>query len=419
MVLFIVIFLLVLTLIDFYSYQAIRAVTRKLKDWPRRILRWGWWLWSLGLAVTLILTSVFYEEYSVKSIQAGFQAMGLVIMSLIPKLIISVFLLLEDVFRSVAGIVRKIRTSKVKEEESTPFFESRRRFISTTGLALAAIPFSSVIYGMVRGQYKFTVHEVDIAFPDLPEAFDGFTITQISDIHSGGFDDYDAVRKGVELAMEQQSDLMVFTGDLVNSFAEEMDDWVELFSELDAPLGKFAVLGNHDYGVHGGDFKSDEEQAANLVRVKQQYANIGFRLLNNENHRITRDGQSLVLAGVENWGSPPFPQHGDLDKSLIGTNPDDFTVLLSHDPSHYESVVLDHKKHVHLTLSGHTHGMQFGIEVPGIKWSPVKYRYPRWAGLYNEGQQYLYVNRGFGCIGFPGRVGIWPEVTKITLRREA
>jgi predicted MPP superfamily phosphohydrolase len=213
-----------------------------------------------------------------------------------------------------------------------------------------------------------------------------------------------------------KSDIVVFTGDLVNNYASEFDQWVEVFNKIEAPLGKFSILGNHDYGEYV-PWDTLEEKQQNLEKLINHHANMGFNLLLNQSHILERDGQKLVIAGVENYGLPPFPQYGDLDKALTNISKEDFTVLLSHDPSHWDEKVINHSKDISLTLSGHTHGMQFGIEIPGfIKWSPVKYKYPRWAGLYQVAEKFLYVNRGFGFIGFSGRVGIWPEITKITLR---
>jgi uncharacterized protein len=257
---------------------------------------------------------------------------------------------------------------------------------------------------------------VRLAFADLPEAFHGMKLVQISDIHSGSFDDKEAVARGVAMIQAENPDLLVFTGDLVNNLASEIEPYKDLFGSLSAPLGKFAVLGNHDYGDYV-QWDSPAAKAANVEAVKQHNTEMGFQMLNNDSLQLTRDGQTIRLAGVENWGKPPFPQHGDLNRALQGVAPEEFTVLLSHDPTHWDMQVRDHAKHVHLTLSGHTHGFQMGIEIPGIKWSPVQWRYKQWAGAYEEGGQYLYVNRGFGYIGFPGRVGIWPEITVIELVR--
>ena len=273
------------------------------------------------------------------------------------------------------------------------------------------------IYGMVRGKYAYRVIRHVLEFDDLPEAFNGFTITQISDVHAGSFQNRNAVRKGIEMINKQQSDLFVFTGDLVNNKASEIMPWVELFSTIKAPYGQFSVLGNHDYGDYV-NWESEANKKANLDQLKALHKQMGYRLLLDEHVVINKDGQRIILAGVENWGLG-FGQRGDLQKALFGVSPTDFKILLSHDPTHWESEIKLQPSKIHLTLAGHTHGMQFGLEAFGIKWSPVKYRYAHWAGIKEENGRYLNINRGFGFLGFSGRVGIWPEITVIELRRKS
>lgn len=334
---------------------------------------------------------------------------------LVTKLVFASFLLLEDIYRMLRFLIEKIVALSSSGDEIVTF-EGRRRFVGKVGLAIAAIPFSSMIYGVIRGKYNYKIHDVNLTFDDLPEAFNGLKVVQISDVHSGSFDSYENVRRGVQMIQDQNPDVILFTGDLVNNKAYEIEPYMDLFKALKAPYGKFSVLGNHDYGDYV-QWPDAETKQANLEKLMEHHESMGFTLLNNDSRTFEKQGQKIQLAGVENWGSPPFPQHGDIDKAFNGVDDADFTILMSHDPSHWDQVVVDHNKHTHLTLSGHTHGMQFGIEIPGIKWSPVKYRYPRWAGLYEKAGQYLYVNRGFGFLGFPGRVGIWPEITVLELNR--
>lgn len=270
------------------------------------------------------------------------------------------------------------------------------------------------IHGMWRGKYAYRVIRHNLSFDSLPAAFDGFRIVQISDVHAGSFTRPKAVQRGIDLIKQQQADLFVFTGDLVNNRAEEMAPWLSLFSQIRAPYGQFSVLGNHDYGDYVS-WPSEAAKQQNLEQLKQYHADIGYRLLLDEHTLIRREGAELVLAGVENWGLG-FGERGDLKKALAGAPPEAFKVLLSHDPSHWESEVKHYPSPVQLTLSGHTHGMQFGLETFGIKWSPVKYRYPHWAGLKETMGRVLNINRGFGFLGFSGRVGIWPEITVITLK---
>ena len=273
------------------------------------------------------------------------------------------------------------------------------------------------IDGIIRGKYAYRVIEQTLYFDDLPQNFDGFKIVQISDIHAGSFNNVKAVQKGINLVLAQSADLFVFTGDLVNNKAEEIKPWIPLFNQIKAPYGQFSILGNHDYGDYIA-WKSPSEKQQNLENLKKYHQEIGFKLLLDEHVYLEKGEDKIVLAGVENWGIG-FGERGDLNAALNGTKPQDFKVLLSHDPSHFDAQVKKHPSKINLTLSGHTHGMQFGIELFGIKWSPVKLRYKHWAGLKEENNRYLYINRGFGFIGFSGRVGIWPEVTLITLRKSA
>ncbi|ALL05042.1 phosphohydrolase [Pedobacter sp. PACM 27299] len=283
------------------------------------------------------------------------------------------------------------------------------------GLALFAITVLIFLYGIIKGKYAYRVIKHTLFFDELPEQFDGFRITQISDVHAGSFKNSKAVQRGIDLIKAQNSDLFVFTGDLVNNKAEEIVPWMGHFSQVKAPHGQFSILGNHDYGDYI-KWENETEKQTNLQSLKRHHAEMGYRLLLDEHVRIEKNGQHIILAGVENWGIG-FGERGDLKKSLQDVNPDDFKVLLSHDPTHWESEVKNWPSKIQLTLSGHTHGMQFGIEAFGIKWSPVKYRYAHWAGITSANGRYLNINRGFGFLGFSGRVGIWPEITVIELKK--
>lgn len=339
-------------------------------------------------------------------------AIGLVGSWFLFSLGIVVFLLFEDVFRLLwAGVV------KLFHWERPVVIPSRRKFISALALGIAALPFGALLYGMFRGKYRYKVLQYELSFKDLPKAFDGYKITQISDIHSGSFDNPEKIKYGIDLINKQQSDALFFTGDLVNNKASEMEPWMATFSDLKAKDGLYSVLGNHDYGDYVA-WPSAAEKAANLDRLKEMQAAMGFKLLLNEHAYIEKDGARIAVVGVENWGKGGFKKAGDLNKAVSGISKNDFKILLSHDPSHWEAEVIPHPQHFHLTLSGHTHGMQFGIEIPGwIKWSPVKWRYKQWAGIYEDLGQFINVNRGFGFLGYPGRVGIWPEITVITLKK--
>jgi predicted MPP superfamily phosphohydrolase len=315
---------------------------------------------------------------------------------LVAELFFIVLLLPGDIYRLIAGVPRNIYW-----------------------VEFAALVFMLVvvifIYGIIKGKYAYRVIKHVLYFDDLPQSFDGFTITQISDVHAGSFQNPKAVQKGIDLIKAQKSDLFVFTGDLVNNKAEEIVPWIRYFSQIKAPYGQFSILGNHDYG----DYIKWENEAAkrdNLQQLKLYHAELGFKLLLDEHIELYKHGEKIILAGVENWGVG-FGERGDLKRALSGTNATDFKLLLSHDPTHWDNEVKQFPSKIALTLSGHTHGMQFGIEAFGIKWSPVKYRYAHWAGIASENGRFLNINRGFGFLGFSGRVGIWPEITVIELKR--
>ncbi len=409
--------LVVVLALDFYAYQAVRTATASLSPRWRSGWRTAYWAFSIGVLAMVLVGVVLMGNRRATNHFAQY-AFGLLVLSVVPKLVVVLPLLFEDVVRlfwAAWGKFTQWRTVSAPAEPAADLIVSRSQFLSTAALAVAAVPFLSIGYGLLRGRYQYTVHRHTLRFDNLPEAFHGLRVVQLSDIHSGSFDSPADVARGVQLVLDERPDLILFTGDIVNNAATEFEPWVDTFSRLRAPLGQFSILGNHDYGDYA-QWPSDEAKAENLALLERLHAQTGFRLLKNEHLRLERDGQHLVLAGVENWGLG-FKQKGDLGATLAGLSPEQFILLMSHDPSHWDAQVREHPARVELTLSGHTHGMQFGVEVGELRWSPVKYRYPRWAGLYQEGQHQLYVNRGFGFIGFPGRVGIWPEITVLTLER--
>ena len=399
------IFLVIFGVIDLYAFQALKTVTKN------QFIHWGYWIMSL-----LVIGNFVYHYFGF-SRSDGFShshgyAFAFLVTILIPKLFLLMVLFGEDVVRVLAfGVKRGIGA------EDGVAWSGRRRFISQIALGLAAIPFASFLYGIYRGKYNFRVLNYTLYFDDLPDAFDGFRLTQISDIHSGSFDNPAKVEYAIDLINEQGSDAICFTGDMVNNKAEEMLPYLDMFKRLEAKDGMFSVLGNHDYGDYVR-WESEQAKADNLEGLKIIQKEIGFDLLLNEHRYIERAGERLAVVGVENWGKGGFKKAGDLSKAVSSLDKNDFTILLSHDPSHWEAEVVDFDKHFHLTLSGHTHGMQFGIEIPGLlKWSPVKWRYKQWAGIYERLGQYINVNRGFGYLAFPGRVGIWPEISVIELKK--
>jgi predicted MPP superfamily phosphohydrolase len=326
----------------------------------------------------------------------------------VSELIFAINLLISDFFRLIAGVFHLF-------SEGSFVISNRSPYLVALGIGLFILSVLLFIYGILKGKYAYRVIKHTLIFKDLPQAFDGFTITQISDVHAGSFTNPKAVQKGIDLINKQQSDLFVFTGDLVNNKAEEIKPYIGHFSQIKAKYGQFSILGNHDYGDYV-KWENDLVKRGNLQQLKKYHADLGFRLLLDEHVEINKEGQKIILAGVENWGVG-FGERGDLQKALQGTKIDEFKILLSHDPSHWEAQVKNNPSKIHLSLAGHTHGMQFGIEAFGIKWSPVKLRYKHWAGIKEENGRTLNVNRGFGFIGFSGRVGIWPEITVIELKK--
>ena len=391
--------------IDLYAYQAFKTVFRSTAT------PWIYWGITVAYIVLSVSISVLMSSGKVDYKYLGV-LMGASILLAVPKLVAIIPLLIEDITRLGQFLFRAVTT-----QPST--LPGRRTFVSQIALGLAAIPFIGIIDGIWKGRYRYRVISHTLEFEDLPDEFDGFTIAQISDIHSGSFDNQEKVEYGVQMVNELGADAIMFTGDMVNNIATEAEPWIDTFKKLSGKNGVFSILGNHDYGDYWR-FPSAQAKVDNLNRLKEIHAEMGMDLLLNESRYFERGNERLYLAGVENWGLPPFPQYGDLQTALNGIPEDAFTILLSHDPSHFDAEVKQHSKKVHLTLSGHTHGMQFGIEIPGwIKWSPVKFKYPKWAGLYPEPDgQVLHVNRGFGFLAFPGRVGMWPEITHITLRKK-
>ena len=400
-------------LLDWYVFAGLKTFT---KDWKslrwRKLIPFGYLAVTIGVLVLLLAGM---SSFSTPKGMTPYHewVLSIFIAFLISKIFFVLVLFIGDLTRFLYGIIRYFVKPKSKTKE--PFFPARRRFVSEIAILVAAVPLSSLFYGMLKGKYDFKLHKQTLFFDDLPEAFDGFTITQISDIHSGSFDNTEAVQRGVEMAKAQKSDLFVFTGDLVNNAAWEIEPYLSHFSQLRAPYGQFSILGNHDYGDYV-QWNSEAEKAANLERLKQHHKTLGYRLMLDENVVLEKDGQKISLIGVQNWGRG-FIQIGNLDKALVGVPEDAFKILLSHDPTHWEEKVRFHPTTVQLTLAGHTHGAQFGVETAGFRWSPVQYRYLDWAGLINEKNRYLYVNRGFGFLAFSGRLGIWPEVTVITLKK--
>lgn len=396
-------FIILLTLFfiaEIYVYQAIRNLT------TNNYIRIGYWIFTL-LAYGIILYWLLTFNRAARDHHQIQLMISAVMIFVFPKLLALIFLLIGDIMR-----IFEFGFNHFTKE--TPHFPERRKFISTTALAAAGVFSALAIDGIIFGKYRHSVRKVKLKFKNLPENFRGYKIVQISDAHVGSFFHPEKLQHAIDLINEQKPDLVLFTGDMVNNYADEFLPFINLFKEIKAKDGKFSVLGNHDYGDYGA-WNSKEEKAQNIPNLKKYEAEAGFRMLRNENIYIEKNGEKIYILGVENWGIKPFPQYGDLDKALIGVPENAVKILISHDPSHFDEIVKKHKTAVQLTLSGHTHGMQFGLDLKNIKWSPIQYRYKKWADLYESKGKYLYVNRGFGVIAYPGRVGVNPEITLFEL----
>lgn len=406
------IILIILFLLDLYVFQAVKTVVAHLHPRLRLAVLIAYWIIALACWI-LVLTM---PNWHITEGRGNFKFILITIVFgiYIGKLLASVFFLIDDLRRGSIWIFSLFQHKPVISPPEIIYGISRSQFLSRVGLLAGGGLFATLLYGF-SNKYNYKIKRINLSFSNLPPAFKGLKMVQVSDIHSGSFDNDEKVRRGVDMIKNEKPDVIFFTGDLVNNRSEEIKDYQELFGSLQAPMGVFAILGNHDYGdyVH---WESKEAKAANLEQLKEIESEMGWKMLNNANEILEINNQKIAVIGVENWSAKArFPKYGDLKKAHAGTENIPFKILLSHDPSHWDAQVRPDYPDIDLMLAGHTHGMQFGIEVPGIKWSPVQYAYKEWAGLYKENNQYLYVNRGFGFLGYPGRVGILPEITVITL----
>ncbi len=407
------IFIGFMVLLDIYVFQALKVITGNASPKIRLAVHTGYWVVSVSAIILLVVLPYIHFE---RQARIGRSTVFALLAGLFfAKVIAAFFFILDDIRRGIQWLFTKLFSAKapveaIRESEAI----TRSAFLSWTGMLMGGGLFGTLLYGF-GNKYRYQVNRVNLNFPELPKAFEGLKVIQISDIHSGSFNNRKAVERGVEMILAEKPDLILFTGDLVNNLASEMDDYIDVFRRLSAPMGVFSVLGNHDYGEYV-NWESAQQKQENLEKLKQVHAQMGWRLLMNEHVVFEKNGQEIALIGIENWSAKArFPKYGDLAKAYAGAEKYPFKILMSHDPSHWKAEICEKYRNINLTLSGHTHGMQFGVEIPGFKWSPVKYFYPEWAGLYENGQQKLYVNRGFGFIGYPGRVGILPEVTVFTL----
>jgi len=402
---------LLLIAFDFYFYKAVLSVFKNWKPRTRKIFGIAWWSYSL-LLIAGVFAGIFLNLFlTLRAIilVAFFLTCG-------SKFVMLPFLLIDDLRRLVIKTFRRKKAVAVKEPlPGNPILRSE--FLVKAGLVAAAVPLTSLSWGIISGAYDYQVRRRNLYLPNLPKAFDGLTLGQISDIHSGSFYNKKAVNGGIDMLLGEKPDMIFFTGDLVNDMATEMRDYQDSFTRVKAPLGVYSSLGNHDYGDYHFGKGPSAAKAKNLQDVIKTHELMGWDLLMNEHRRIKVDGEEIGVLGIENWGMGRFPKYGRMDLAVKDTDDLPVKLLLSHDPSHWRNQVLTEYPQIDAMFSGHTHGMQFGVRTENMQWSPVQYIYKEWAGLYQENRQQLYVNVGYGFLGYPGRVGILPEITIFTLKR--
>ena len=409
----VIIFLSIMMALDYYFFLAIKAVSQTASPKTKFII--GAVYWGITILAVIGFMLFVFTDPAVMGKKTRTYLFAFIVGLFLAKLIAMLFFLTDDLRRAVQWSAGKAFPNNSNPEKMVSEPISRSVFLSWLGIAAGGTLFSSLIYGFTN-KYNYEIKRIKLAFTNLPSAFKGLKIVHISDIHSGSLLDKKAVEIGVEKILKEKPDLILFTGDLVNDKATEMELLQDVFARLKAPMGVYSTLGNHDYGDYVQWPIDGISKTQNLENLKQVHANMGWKLLMNEHVVLERNKEQIAILGIENWGAKGrFPKYGKMNEAYAGTEKYPFKILLSHDPSHWEAEVITLYKDVDLMLSGHTHGMQFGVEIPGFKWSPVQYMYKQWAGLYETGQQKLYVNRGFGFLGYPGRVGVLPEITVIEL----
>lgn len=409
----VVIFISLLLLLDTYFFQALKAVTQSASPKVKAVIYTVYWIIT---ALTIIGFLLFvYTEQNFLGKKIRTYLFATIIGLFIAKLTAGIFFLADDVRRLIQWGAGKLFFNNTEGANLADDGISRSAFLSWLGIAAGGTLFGTLLYGY-SNKYNYKIKRIKLSYANLPASFKGLKIVHISDIHSGSFMDKKAVERGVDMILKENADLILFTGDLVNDKATEMDNYKDVFSRVKAPMGVFSTLGNHDYGEYVQWPADGLTKKQNLENLKQVHADMGWRLLMNEHVALEKGNEKIALIGIENWSAKArFPKYGRMDLAYPGCEQYPFKILMSHDPSHWDAEVKPKYGDIDLTLSGHTHGMQFGVEIPGFKWSPVQYVYKEWAGLYEDEKQKLYVNRGFGFIGYPGRVGILPEITVIEL----
>jgi len=402
----------IMLLLDVYVFMTVRTVSQSSGEKTKIVVYSIYWLVSATAIVTILLFP--YVQWFQNNIIFRNYIFAIIVGLFFAKIIASVFFLVDDLRRGAMWVMAKLFPKTGVDFVQEQNHISRSAFLSWTGIVFGGSLFTTLVYGF-SNKYNYRLKKIKLSFDNLPSSFKGLKIVQISDIHSGSFTDKAAVNRGVEMVLNAKPDLILFTGDLVNDRADEMKDYMDVFNRIKAPMGVFSTLGNHDYGDYTS-WPSAQAKMTNLERLKQIHSELGWRLLMDEHVILEKNNEQIALLGIQNWSAfGRFPKYGKMDKAYPGTEKYPFKILMSHDPSHWDAEVRVKYPDVDLMLSGHTHGMQFGVENPYFKWSPVQWFYKEWAGLYEEGKQKLYVNRGYGFIGYPGRVGILPEITLFEL----
>ncbi len=410
---FVIILTVVMILLDAYVSQAIKLVSSSASPKAKEIIYGVYWAISILALIGFLVFVLTGPEFLPKKLRTYLFAT--VVGLFLAKLIAVIFFLVDDIRRLIQWFIGKFFSKDAAAPQLLEDGISRSAFLSWAGLAVGGTLFGSLVYGF-GNKYNYDIKRIKLSFENLPASFKGLKIVHISDIHSGSFTDKNAVAKGIKKILDVQPDIILFSGDLVNDRATEMEEYMDVFSRLKAPMGVYSTFGNHDYGDYVTWPYNGISKQQNLINLAKVYADLGWRLLMDEHVVLEKGGEQIALLGIQNWSNKArFPKHGRMDLAHAGTEKYPFKILMSHDPSHWDAQVRTQYPDVDLTLSGHTHGMQFGIELPGFHWSPVQYVYKQWAGLYEEGKQKLYVNRGYGFIGYPGRVGELPEITVIEL----
>ena len=405
-------FVIFFLLVDYYLFQAVLTVSKGWSSGWRTGVRYGFWIPTV-LAILALAWWTFSDPYKFPTGTRNWILTGL-FATYFSKIFGIIFVFVDDIQRGIRWIANMFYNPE-PEKLAGPAIP-RSEFLAKTALVASAIPFGAMAYGIISGAHDYRIKRVTVKLPNLPKSFDGLTIGHVSDIHSGSFFNKTAVKGGVEMLLNEKPDVIFFTGDLVNNQASEVKDYISIFDKFKAPLGVYSVTGNHDYGDYH-NWRTIDDKRANFKDLIEAHRLMNFKLLMNQNHILEQGGDKIAILGNENWGGGRFAKYGKLNLAHKGTEDAVVKLLLSHDPSHWDAQVRPLYKDIDVQFSGHTHGFQFGVEIGNFKWSPSQYAYKQWAGLYQEGQQYLYVNRGFGYLGYPGRIGMPPELTIMKLKR--